>query len=124
MDEVLRSRYDCKSGGILGPGAEDDKEVIYLNRVFSYASGSSPQIEIDHDVRRKEHSMRDLGRAGAKVKALDCPSVKVGMQETQRRTTGASLEPAETTKHRSGVMRVAYLLLDRPDLVHAAKCLS
>eukprot|EP00971_Amphidinium_carterae_P087646 1734112-Amphidinium_carterae.1 len=26
MDETLRSRYDCKSGGILGPDPEDDVE--------------------------------------------------------------------------------------------------
>eukprot|EP00971_Amphidinium_carterae_P277204 5501228-Amphidinium_carterae.1 len=45
------------------------------------------------------------------------------MQEIQRRTTEASLEPAEITKYRSRVMR-AYPSLHHPDLAHAVKCLS
>eukprot|EP00971_Amphidinium_carterae_P207321 4113361-Amphidinium_carterae.2 len=27
MDEILKSRYDCKSGGVLGPDPQDDSEV-------------------------------------------------------------------------------------------------
>eukprot|EP00971_Amphidinium_carterae_P071864 1421435-Amphidinium_carterae.1 len=60
----------------------------------------------------------------AEVKALDCPSVKVSMQEMQRISEESALEPAECTKYRSGVMRIAYLSLDRLDLGHAVKCLS
>eukprot|EP00971_Amphidinium_carterae_P268307 5323283-Amphidinium_carterae.1 len=51
MDDVLRSRYDCKSGGILGPDESDSTEVTYLNRVIRYVHGSSPRIEIEHDMR-------------------------------------------------------------------------
>eukprot|EP00971_Amphidinium_carterae_P184008 3653213-Amphidinium_carterae.2 len=58
------------------------------------------------------------------VKTLDCPSVKVSMQEAQRRTDEKALEPADCTRYRSGVMRIAYLSPDRPDLAHAGKCLS
>eukprot|EP00971_Amphidinium_carterae_P294378 5844953-Amphidinium_carterae.1 len=32
MDVTLKSRYDCKSGGVLGPDDIDDSEVTYLNR--------------------------------------------------------------------------------------------
>eukprot|EP00971_Amphidinium_carterae_P148436 2942782-Amphidinium_carterae.1 len=85
MDETLRSRYDCKSGGVLGPDSEDDTEVTYLNKVIRYVSGS-------------------------------------GMQEVQRRTDEPALEPADCTRYRSGVMRIAYLSLDRPGLAHAVKC--
>eukprot|EP00971_Amphidinium_carterae_P170928 3387459-Amphidinium_carterae.1 len=63
--------------------------------------------------------MRDLGLDGTKVKALDCPTVKVGMQEIQRRTEEQALEAADCTRYRSEVMRIAYLSLDRPDLAHA-----
>eukprot|EP00971_Amphidinium_carterae_P349193 6490890-Amphidinium_carterae.4 len=45
------------------------------------------------------------------------------MPEVQRRTDETTLEPADCTRYRSGVMRVAYLSLDRPDLAHAVKCL-
>eukprot|EP00971_Amphidinium_carterae_P081882 1619789-Amphidinium_carterae.1 len=31
MDETLKSRYDCKSGGVLGPEDGDDTEVTYLH---------------------------------------------------------------------------------------------
>eukprot|EP00971_Amphidinium_carterae_P147270 2918470-Amphidinium_carterae.1 len=68
--------------------------------------------------------MRDLGLDGIQVKALDCPSGKVGMQEAQRRADELAFEPAESTRYRPGVMRIAYLSLDRPDLAHAVKCLS
>eukprot|EP00971_Amphidinium_carterae_P349060 6490826-Amphidinium_carterae.1 len=43
MDETLRSRYDCKSGGVLGPDPEDDTEVTYLNRAIRYVRGSHPR---------------------------------------------------------------------------------
>eukprot|EP00971_Amphidinium_carterae_P095644 1892411-Amphidinium_carterae.1 len=66
MDETLRSRYDCKSGGILGPDDGDDTEVTYLNRVIRYVRGSSPRIEIEHDMRHLDYLMRDLGLQGAK----------------------------------------------------------
>eukprot|EP00971_Amphidinium_carterae_P124924 2474825-Amphidinium_carterae.2 len=71
-----------------------------------------------------DYLMRDLGLDGIKVKALGCPSVKVGMQEVQRRSDETALKPAECARYRSGVMRIAYLSLDRPLLAHAVKCLS
>eukprot|EP00971_Amphidinium_carterae_P009852 194261-Amphidinium_carterae.2 len=97
----------------------EDTEVTYLNRVIQNVRGSSPRVEIEHDMRHLDYLMRDLGLDGIKVKALDCPSVKIGMQEVQRRTDESTLEPADCTRCRSGVMRVAYLSLDRPDLAHA-----
>eukprot|EP00971_Amphidinium_carterae_P096849 1917081-Amphidinium_carterae.1 len=66
MDETLRSRYDCKSGGVLGPDDSDDTEVTYLNRVIRYVRGSYPRIEIEHDMRHLDYLMRDLGLQGAK----------------------------------------------------------
>eukprot|EP00971_Amphidinium_carterae_P055001 1083821-Amphidinium_carterae.1 len=69
MDGTLRSRYDCKSGDVLGPDPEDDTEVT-----IRYVRGSHPRVEIEHDVRHLDYLMRDLGLDGMKVKALDCPS--------------------------------------------------
>eukprot|EP00971_Amphidinium_carterae_P047169 928955-Amphidinium_carterae.1 len=46
------------------------------------------------------------------------------MPEVVRRTEERALEPADCTRYRSGVMRIAYLSLDRPDLAYAVKCLS
>eukprot|EP00971_Amphidinium_carterae_P218185 4331083-Amphidinium_carterae.2 len=124
MDELLKSRYDFKSGGVLGLDPDDGSEVTYLNRVIRYVKRSNPRVEIEHDMRHLDYLMRDLGLDGIRVKTLDCPSVKFGMQEVQRRTDEKTLAPADCTWYRSGVMRVAYLSLDRPDLVHAVKCLS
>eukprot|EP00971_Amphidinium_carterae_P056789 1122845-Amphidinium_carterae.1 len=81
MDKTLKSRYDCKSGGVLGPEAGDDSEVVYLNRVIRFVKGSSPRVEIEHDMRHLDYLMRDLGLSGTTVKTLDCPSVKSSMQE-------------------------------------------
>eukprot|EP00971_Amphidinium_carterae_P035932 706508-Amphidinium_carterae.1 len=63
--------------------------------------------------------MRDLGLQGAKVKAVDCPSVKISTKEALDREGQPALEPVQCTNYRSGVMRVAYLSLDRPDLAQA-----
>eukprot|EP00971_Amphidinium_carterae_P120069 2378480-Amphidinium_carterae.2 len=115
MGETLRSRYDCKSGGVLGPEPEDDTGVTYLTRVIRCVRGSNPKVEIEHDMRYVDWWVRDLGLDGIKVGALDCPSVKVGMQEAQRRTDGTALVPAGCTGYRSGVMRIAYLSLGRPE---------
>eukprot|EP00971_Amphidinium_carterae_P341240 6479945-Amphidinium_carterae.1 len=68
--------------------------------------------------------MRDLGLGGTKVKALDCPSVKISTQEVRQRAKEPALEPVQCTNYRSGVMRIAYLSLDRPDLAQIVKCLS
>eukprot|EP00971_Amphidinium_carterae_P091398 1809486-Amphidinium_carterae.1 len=68
--------------------------------------------------------MRDLGLQGAKVKALDCPPVKISTKEVRQREDETALEPAQCTNYRSGVMRIAYLSLDRPDLAQTVKCLS
>eukprot|EP00971_Amphidinium_carterae_P138995 2754893-Amphidinium_carterae.4 len=124
MDETLKSRYDCKSGGVLGPDEGDDSEVTNLNWVIRYVKGSTPRLEIEHDMRHLDYLMRDLGLDGTKVKALDRSSVKVGMQEIQRRTEEQTLEAADCARYRSRVMRIAYFSLDRPDLAHAVKCLS
>eukprot|EP00971_Amphidinium_carterae_P180644 3582788-Amphidinium_carterae.2 len=43
----FKSRYDCKSRGVLGPDPEDDSEVTYLNRVIRYVKGSQPRIDSD-----------------------------------------------------------------------------
>eukprot|EP00971_Amphidinium_carterae_P349192 6490890-Amphidinium_carterae.3 len=63
MDETLRSRYDCKSRGVLGPNPEDDtchREVTYLNRVIRYVRGSHPRIEIERDVQHLDYLMHAL----------------------------------------------------------------
>eukprot|EP00971_Amphidinium_carterae_P001498 29937-Amphidinium_carterae.1 len=57
MDETLKSRYDCKSGGALGPDDGDDSEVTYLNRVIRYVKGPTPRLEIEHDMRHLDYLM-------------------------------------------------------------------
>eukprot|EP00971_Amphidinium_carterae_P123339 2442206-Amphidinium_carterae.3 len=66
MDETLRSRFNCKSGGILGPDPEDDTEVTCLNRVIRYVRGTHPRVEIEHDMRHLDYLMPDLGLDGIK----------------------------------------------------------
>eukprot|EP00971_Amphidinium_carterae_P350127 6491397-Amphidinium_carterae.1 len=64
MDETLKSRYNCKSGGVLGPDEGDDSEVTYLNRVIRYVKGSTPRLEIEPDMHHLDYVMRDLGLDG------------------------------------------------------------
>eukprot|EP00971_Amphidinium_carterae_P154262 3059445-Amphidinium_carterae.2 len=71
MDETLKSRYDYKSGGVLGPDHDDDSEVTYLNRVIRYVKGSNPRVEIVHDMRHLDYLMRDLGLDGIRLQSED-----------------------------------------------------
>eukprot|EP00971_Amphidinium_carterae_P247369 4912471-Amphidinium_carterae.2 len=61
--------------------------------------GSNPRVELEHDMRHIDYLMRDFGLDGIKFKkALDCPSVKVGMQDVQRKSDETALETAECTR--------------------------
>eukprot|EP00971_Amphidinium_carterae_P080440 1591745-Amphidinium_carterae.1 len=60
--ETLRSRNDCKSGGVFGPDPKEDTEVTYLNRMIRYVRGSNPRVEIEHGMRHIDNLMRDLGK--------------------------------------------------------------
>eukprot|EP00971_Amphidinium_carterae_P199491 3959076-Amphidinium_carterae.3 len=115
LDETLRSRSS------LSLRLQVRWEVTYLNRVIRYVKGPTPRLEIEHDMRHLDYLMRDLGLDGTKVQALDCPSVKVGMQEIQRWIEEQALEAADCTRYRSGVMRIAYKRVGR--YLHSHRCL-
>eukprot|EP00971_Amphidinium_carterae_P114845 2274653-Amphidinium_carterae.2 len=101
MDETLRFRYDCKSGGVLGPDPEDDTEATYLNRVIR---------------RLTAHQSRSASTAGTACKR--CREEQTNVPYRAGRLHEVQVWSDEPQ------MRIAYLSLDRPDLAHAVKCLS
>eukprot|EP00971_Amphidinium_carterae_P123353 2442675-Amphidinium_carterae.1 len=90
MDQALRKRYDLKRGGVLGPEETDQKEVVFLNRVFRYTDRGT--LEIDSDQRNVA-----MLPQGPDARGLSTPAVKTSLE-------GLSCA------------RAAYLSLDRPDV--------
>ena len=51
FEQALRGRYELKSGGRLGPGPEDDKQGMVLNRVIRWTAEG---ITMEADPRQGE----------------------------------------------------------------------
>ena len=75
IEVKLKERYDIKCSGVLGGSSEDDKEVVFLNRVFRYVPGASPALEIESDQRHVELLIKELGLE-KDSNGLDVPAVK------------------------------------------------
>jgi len=120
VDAKLKERYDLKCGGFLGGGADDVREVVFLNRVLRYVPGTSPAIEIESDQRHIEMLVKELGLE-QESKGLDVPAVKRTDADMDAEAKLPTLPLDEVRRYRSVVMRAAYLTLDRPDIVDAVK---
>ena len=48
MEKLLKERYECRMVGKLGPEADDEKEIVMLNRILRYVDAdSSVEFECD-----------------------------------------------------------------------------
>ena len=57
FDTTLESHYELKRGGRLGPGVDDDKETIVLNRVVHWTEEG---VEYEADPRQVEKLFESL----------------------------------------------------------------
>ena len=94
LDVVLRSRYELKRLGTLGPEPKDDKEVTFLNRIIRYVEGSTPKVEWESDSRHVELIVRELGLEHAK--GVDTPAVRKKADEVYQNARLPALNPEET----------------------------
>ncbi|CAJ1391015.1 unnamed protein product [Effrenium voratum] len=125
LDGVLNTRYTARLEAMLGRGAEDDKEMFFLNRKirFKLDDAARWKLELEADARHAEIVMRYFG-FNEKTKGVDIPEEKMRDAERVAEERLPELDAEQAVDYRSMVMRLAYLSQDRPDLGHAVKVLS
>ena len=109
----LEKKYIVKVRGVLGPGKNDQKEILLLNRVIEWTDQG---IQIEADPRHVELILAELGLESAK-------SLNVTGSKTEDVVDSADggLSPQEATRYRSIVARANYMAADRPDIQYAVK---
>ena len=115
--DSLSQHMLVKLEGILGPGEDEQRELLCLNRIFRWVPGLSDQldsIEIEADPLHAEILVAQTGISSGK--GVVSPGVPAKDAET-----GRPLGVKEATLFRSLCMRANYLSADRPELSFASK---
>ena len=105
--------YGLKLGPRLGPGENDAKEALVLNRVLRWTSEG---LECEADPRQAERLLSECGLEGAKSVAT--PGIRATSAEA---LDEQPLEARLVTPFRAAAARGNYLAQDRPDLQFSAK---
>ena len=125
LDGVLNTRYTARLEAMLGRGAEDGKEMFFLNRKIRYKLDDAARwkLELEADARHAEILMRYFG-FNEKTRGVEILEEKMRDAERVAEERLPELDAEQAVDYRSMVMRLAYLSQDRPDLGHAVKVLS
>ena len=112
FQKELSRKFKIKAE-VLGPAAEEEKEVRILNRVLRWTATG---IEYEADPRHHEIIIRELGLVNAK--SLSSP----GSKDVPRQPDDCELlDGPSSTLYRAICARINFLALDRPDLLYSAK---
>ena len=109
----IQTHYECTIQPRLGPGKDDAKEGIVLNRIIRWTNAG---IEYESDPRQTEKLIAECGLTGANTVAT--PGVRLSFDEA---TADVPLEPHLHTAFRGAAARANYLAADRVDAQFAAK---
>ena len=113
FESALSEYYELTKGGRLGPGAEDAKQGVILNRIIRWTPEG---VEYEADPRQVERLLEETGLEGANSVAT--PGVKMLAQQY---ADDEHLPETENTAYRARAARANYLAADRPDIQFAAK---
>ena len=114
FESTMEERYAITKRGRLGSGAEDQKEMVLLNRVVRWVDNVG--IEIEADPRQAERLVAQLGLTGSNP--VGTPGVKPSMEELE------SDEPIHDKRgkvYQAGSARANYTGPDRPETQLAVK---
>ena len=81
IEEQMKEKYQLTRGAFLGPGPQDDKEGMVLNRVVRWCED---RIEYEADPRQAEKFVYELGLEGAT--SLVTPGIKVNLAQLDEDT--------------------------------------
>ena len=77
FEDKLEAKYELKKSGRLGPGHNDSKELIVLNRVLRWTSSG---VEYEADPRHRENLLEGLGLDGGCMSAAT-PGLKAVIEQ-------------------------------------------
>ena len=112
-EEAMRGNYELTSQPRLGPGADDAKEAIILNRVIRWGSEG---IEYEADPRQPEKLVSECGMDG--VNPVATPGVRMSSDQIEN---DKDLPAHLHTAFRGSAARANYLAADRLDCQFSAK---
>jgi hypothetical protein len=114
LEAKLESRYELRKGGRLGPGENDAKDILVLNRAIRWTESG---LEYEADPRQAERLLEGLG-LDEDCKSTATPGIKPLVDQLVEDT---SLPTSAYTGFRGQAARANYLAADRINLQFAAK---
>ena len=117
----LKKRFVVKQTGHIGFGANDKRELKILNRTIKIDL-LHDEMTLEADTKLVENALESMNLKGAK--GVDSPRVRRTEQQTAQIENSEKLTSAESTLHRSLVMKLACVAQDRVDIAAAVKCLT
>ena len=114
----MKSWYEVKVRGVLGPGPLDDKEITILNRKLVWTKSGTITYEADPKNIESIVKAMDLQ---SDSKGLGAPIVTESAKEAEEE--GEELNREEATRFRSIAALANYVALDRPDIQVAVSVL-
>ncbi len=109
----MQENYECTVQPRVGPGRDDAKEAVVLNRIVRWTTNG---VEYEADPRQAEKLVAECGLTGANTVAT--PGLRVSKEDAQN---DKPLEPHLHTAFRGAAARANYLAADRIDCQFAAK---
>ncbi len=113
FEESLKTHYECTIQPRIGPGENDAKEGVVLNRVIRWTADG---IEYEADPRQAEKLVSECGLAGSNTMAT--PGLRASFAEVEK---DQPLPTRFNTAFRGSAVRANYLSADRIDCQFAAK---
>ncbi len=113
FEESLKTHYECTIQPRIGPGENDAKEGVVLNRVIRWTADG---IEYEADPRQAEKLVSECGLAGSNTMAT--PGLRASFAEVEK---DQPLPTRLNTAFRGSAARANYLSADRIDCQFAAK---
>ena len=113
FESSMTEHYECTIQPRIGPGPNDAKEGIALNRVIRWTSEG---LEYEADPRQAEKLIAECGLTGANTMAT--PGIRLSFAEVEK---DKPLEQRLHTAFRGSAARANYLAADRVDAQFAAK---
>ena len=113
FEDQMKTNYESTIQPRLGPGPDDSKEALVLNRVIRWTESG---IEMEADPRQAEKLVAECGMEG--VNSVATPGVRAAFEQVERDTP---LADRLQTAFRGAAARANYLAADRPDCQFAAK---
>mgnify|MGYP000400045265 CR=1 FL=1 len=114
LETQLEGKYELRKGGRLGPGKDDAKEILVLNRAIRWTETG---LEYEADPRQAERLLEGLG-IDEKCNKTATPGLRALVEQL---VEDKPLPTSEITGFRGQAARANYLAADRIDLQFAAK---